>query len=167
MAKTKMSIKFYPVGNADSALIENEDGRYFLIDYYCVSDAEDDKDDRIFLKDELDERLKNKDLEALMITHAHDDHFHGFSDYFWLNYAKEYQSDKRKKINELWVPDAIIWEARYRLLDEKKGIPVVANLSLREKQIQQNYRPIIAVHKWFARRRFAGQSLFLNFPQRH
>jgi len=28
----------------------------------------------------------------------------------------------------------------------------VAALALREKQIQQNYRPIIAVHKWFARR---------------
>jgi adenine-specific DNA methylase len=28
----------------------------------------------------------------------------------------------------------------------------VAGLALREKQIQQNYRPIIAVHKWFARR---------------
>ena len=26
------------------------------------------------------------------------------------------------------------------------------DLALREKQIQQNYRPIIAVHKWFARR---------------
>ncbi len=31
-------------------------------------------------------------------------------------------------------------------------IPLVAALALREKQIQQNYRPIIAVHKWFARR---------------
>lgn len=31
-------------------------------------------------------------------------------------------------------------------------IPFIANLALREKQIQQNYRPIIAVHKWFARR---------------
>jgi hypothetical protein len=31
-------------------------------------------------------------------------------------------------------------------------IPFIAALSLREKQIQQNYRPIIAVHKWFARR---------------
>ncbi|MBN1844672.1 MAG: DUF1156 domain-containing protein, partial [Sedimentisphaerales bacterium] len=28
----------------------------------------------------------------------------------------------------------------------------IADLALREKQIQQNYRPIIAVHKWFARR---------------
>ena len=31
-------------------------------------------------------------------------------------------------------------------------VPMVAGLALREKQIQQNYRPIIAVHKWFARR---------------
>jgi len=31
-------------------------------------------------------------------------------------------------------------------------VPFVAALALREKQIQQNYRPIIAVHKWFTRR---------------
>jgi len=31
-------------------------------------------------------------------------------------------------------------------------IPLVAALALKEKQIQQIYRPIIAVHKWFARR---------------
>lgn len=31
-------------------------------------------------------------------------------------------------------------------------MPLIAGLALREKQIQQNYRPIIAVHKWFARR---------------
>ncbi len=29
---------------------------------------------------------------------------------------------------------------------------LLASLALREKQIQQNYRPVIAVHKWFARR---------------
>ncbi|WP_071527257.1 DUF1156 domain-containing protein [Nodosilinea nodulosa] len=31
-------------------------------------------------------------------------------------------------------------------------IEFTARLALREKQVQQNYRPIIAVHKWFARR---------------
>ena len=31
-------------------------------------------------------------------------------------------------------------------------VAMVAGLALREKQIQQNYRPIIGVHKWFARR---------------
>ncbi|MGV1099638.1 DUF1156 domain-containing protein [Thiovibrio sp. JS02] len=37
-------------------------------------------------------------------------------------------------------------------IEKKFDIPFVAALALREKQIQQNYRPIIAVHKWFARR---------------
>jgi hypothetical protein len=31
-------------------------------------------------------------------------------------------------------------------------ISLIASLALKEKQIQQNYRPIIGVHKWFARR---------------
>ncbi len=37
-------------------------------------------------------------------------------------------------------------------IEENYSIRFVAALALREKQIQQNYRPIIAVHKWFARR---------------
>lgn len=37
-------------------------------------------------------------------------------------------------------------------IERKFDVSFVANLALREKQIQQNYRPIIAVHKWFARR---------------
>jgi adenine-specific DNA methylase len=32
------------------------------------------------------------------------------------------------------------------------SIPFVSELALKEKQIQQNVRPVIAVHKWFARR---------------
>lgn len=38
------------------------------------------------------------------------------------------------------------------MIEQRYDIPFVANLARREKQIQQNYRPIIAVHKWFARR---------------
>lgn len=37
-------------------------------------------------------------------------------------------------------------------IEKKFDIPFISGLALREKQIQQNYRPIIAVHKWFARR---------------
>jgi adenine-specific DNA methylase len=37
-------------------------------------------------------------------------------------------------------------------IEENYSIGFIAALALREKQIQQNYRPIIAVHKWFARR---------------
>lgn len=37
-------------------------------------------------------------------------------------------------------------------IETRFDIALIAALALREKQIQQNYRPIIAVHKWFARR---------------
>ncbi|MCI0747951.1 MAG: DUF1156 domain-containing protein [Verrucomicrobia subdivision 3 bacterium] len=38
------------------------------------------------------------------------------------------------------------------MIERDFDVPFVAELALREKQIQQNYRPVIAVHKWFARR---------------
>lgn len=38
------------------------------------------------------------------------------------------------------------------MIEKNFDIPFISDLALREKQIQQNYRPIIAVHKWFARR---------------
>ena len=38
------------------------------------------------------------------------------------------------------------------MIEKRFNVPFIAELALREKQIQQSYRPIIAVHKWFARR---------------
>jgi adenine-specific DNA methylase len=38
------------------------------------------------------------------------------------------------------------------MIEKDFNIAFVSDLALREKQIQQNYRPVIAVHKWFARR---------------
>lgn len=38
------------------------------------------------------------------------------------------------------------------MIERDFEIPFVAGMALREKQIQQNYRPVVAVHKWFARR---------------
>ena len=39
-----------------------------------------------------------------------------------------------------------------RGIERQFDVAFVSGLALREKQVQQNYRPIIAVHKWFARR---------------
>ena len=38
------------------------------------------------------------------------------------------------------------------MIEKHFDIPFVAQMAQREKQIQQHYRPIIGVHKWFARR---------------
>ena len=37
-------------------------------------------------------------------------------------------------------------------IEDRLDVPFIARLALREKQLQQAYRPIVAVHKWFARR---------------
>lgn len=37
-------------------------------------------------------------------------------------------------------------------IEDSFDVSFIAALALKEKQIQQNYRPLIAVHKWFARR---------------
>ena len=37
-------------------------------------------------------------------------------------------------------------------IERRFEVSLIAGMALREKQIQQNYRPIIGVHKWFARR---------------
>lgn len=57
------------------------------------------------------------------------------------------------------------------MIEKDFDLEFIADLARREKQIQQNYRPVIAVHKWFARRPgtlFRGLLLseFANFPLR-
>ena len=37
-------------------------------------------------------------------------------------------------------------------IERRFDVSLIAEMAFREKQIQQNYRPIIGVHKWFARR---------------
>ena len=64
------------------------------------------------------------------------------------------------------------------MIEECFDIPFVARLALKEKQIQQNCRPYIAVHKWFARRpgtlfralalaEFLGKPVWTTFYESH
>ena len=36
----------------------------------------------------------------------------------------------------------------YPMIERDFDVPFVAQLAQREKQIQQNYRPVIGLHKW-------------------
>jgi ribonuclease BN (tRNA processing enzyme) len=128
-------VTFYPIGNADSVLISLSNEKYVLFDYADKADKEDEDDKRIDLASELEQTVDN-DFDVVAFTHADDDHIHGFSDFFYLEHAKKYQSEDRKKITTLWVPAAIVLEenledeanvlrseARYRLKNGK-GIRV-------------------------------------------
>lgn len=131
----KHILKFFPIGNADCTLFKLSTGKNILFDYADRFCADDPDDKRIDLPKALDEEVKG-DHDVVCFTHADDDHICGFSEYFYLRYAKEYQEGKRKKIEELWVPAAVLLEknldgearilrseTRHRL-KEKKGIRI-------------------------------------------
>ncbi len=55
------------------------------------------------------------------------------------------------------------------MIEDNFDVPFAARAALKEKQIQQAYRPIIAVHKWFARRQELCSVIFcfLNSAKSH
>lgn len=135
------TLTFYPLGNADCCLMETEK-QTFLFDYANVKNVKDKDDLRIDLEQEIRNKLKTRKkdfIDVLIITHADDDHYCGFSKLFYLEHASKYQSDDRIKVTELWVPAAVIndtelpeegkvlrQEARHRL-KKKKGIRVFSS----------------------------------------
>lgn len=131
-------VTFYPLGNADTCLIELDCGAKLLFDY--ANKATDDEDDkRIGLEEALRSVLEESEIDffdAVAFTHLHEDHIQGASDFFYLEHAKKYQGEGRVKIATLYVPAAVIIEdgckneeriiqaeARYRLI-EGEGIRV-------------------------------------------
>jgi len=130
------TIKFYPLGNAETCLLELKDGAKILFDYADMrTEATDD------LRYDIKEELSSiKEFEVVMFSHAHEDHVKGASEFFYLKHAKKYQSDERSHIKELWVSAAFLLdtdlenqsdakiirnEARYRLKNAE-GIKIFA-----------------------------------------
>lgn len=132
-------LTFYPLGNADCCKIDLADGRKMLFDYADCKDKEDEDDLRIDLAKALRDDLESADrnyFDVVAFSHGDMDHIKGSSEFFYLEHASKYQSEKRIRINELWVPAAMIIEegskeesrilrseARYRL-KQGKGIRV-------------------------------------------
>lgn len=108
-------LTFYPLGNADSCLIDLCDGKKLLFDFGNQKNLEDPSDKRINLAETLQENLKDAardNFDIFAITHLDLDHVQGSAEFFWLEHAKKYQGEGRIKIDELWVPAAVICEDR-------------------------------------------------------
>lgn len=136
-------VMFYPVGNGDTSQVITANDRRFLFDFCHRRVAEDDSDPRINLDEALKNELKQAKrdyFDVVAFSHADLDHISGSTNFFELRHAAKYQGNDRIKINELWVPAAMLleeatrdqlsdefalWrkEARARLLDGK-GIKV-------------------------------------------
>lgn len=104
---------FFPLGNADTCLLDLECGKKLLFDFAHWKDAEDENDLRIDLAKTLHRDLEEAGrhrLDVVAFTHVDDDHIHGATDFFYLEHAQKYQNQDRIKISELWVPAAVIVE---------------------------------------------------------
>lgn len=132
---------FYPVGNGDTSQIILSDGRRILFDFCHRNKAENADTPEIDLKAQLKSELqavKRDYFDVVAFTHADLDHIQGSTSFFELQHANVHHGDGRIKINELWVPAAMLLEradndhqseefvflrqeARHRLL-EGKGI---------------------------------------------
>lgn len=105
-------ITCYPLGCADTTLIELRDGRRMLVDYAHTKSGEAD-DKRCDLPTLLKADLKaagRSSYSVVAFTHLDDDHCCGASDFFHLEWATKYQGDGRQKIETLWVPAGALTE---------------------------------------------------------
>jgi beta-lactamase superfamily II metal-dependent hydrolase len=100
-------IVFYPLGCADTTLVQLNDKRSILIDYCHKEDVFDLKG----LKKHWEDNGK-ADFDVVAFSHADKDHVSGMEDLFWLEHAKKYQSNDRPKIKELWVPALFVTEPK-------------------------------------------------------
>lgn len=115
-------LTFFPLGSADSILLQSQNDRMILFDYAAMRNSDDVNDNRADLPTLLRERLihAGKDgFDVVAFTHLDDDHIKGSSEFFYFNHAKKYQDDTRKKIETLWVPATAILEPA---LEGEKGI---------------------------------------------
>lgn len=128
---SKHTLRFYPLGNADTTLISLANGKQILWDYAHMKAEGDEDDERCDLPKELDKHVTG-DFDIVTFTHADRDHIKCFSEYFYLKHAKKYQSDDRKKIKELWVPAAVLLDKQSE--DEAKILKAEARCRLRNKE---------------------------------
>jgi hypothetical protein len=106
-------VSFYPLGNADSYLIELEKGKKLLFDFANKRNPDDEGDKRLDLAAELNSVLDDAErdfFDVVAFTHLDDDHIHGASEFFSFDHAEKYEGGERVKIIEMWVPAAAILE---------------------------------------------------------
>lgn len=105
---------FFPIGNADTTRIDLANGQTVLVDYANMRTSGDDSDPRcdlpVVLKQALDDAGRGYHYDVVCFTHLDTDHIKGASDFFWFRHAAKYQSTDRVKMDEMWVPAAVITE---------------------------------------------------------
>jgi hypothetical protein len=105
---------FYPVKNGDTSQIILSNGKRLLFDFRHLKLGEDEGEPAIDLKSQLQTELANDKrdyYDVLALTHGDLDHVSHSTEFFELWHAPKYQGNGRIKVNELWVPAAMLLES--------------------------------------------------------
>ncbi len=100
-------ITIYPLGNAETILLELSNNKRILIDYAAMR-TEEEGDKRYDITTTL---VKFSSFDVVMFSHAHEDHVKGAKDFFEFDHAEKYQGNGRVKIKELWVSSAFVLDS--------------------------------------------------------
>jgi hypothetical protein len=108
-------LTFYPVGNADTFVIDLAGGEKLIFDYANRRNPGDDDDKRCDLPAELRKDLgKRTNYDVAVFTHLDLDHYDGMTEFFYLDHDKAYQGKvdgkERIKMDVMWVPAAVLTE---------------------------------------------------------
>src|SRR4051812_4904051 len=109
-------LTFYPVGNADTFVIDLAAGEKFIFDYANRRNPAEKNDKRCDLPAELRKDLGTRSYyDVAVFTHLDLDHYDGMTDFFYLEHGKKYQGKAadgkdRIKMNTMWVPAAVLTE---------------------------------------------------------
>jgi len=112
-------------------------GKKCLFDYAATLCQDDSEDKRIDLPKALREDLNNAErdfYDVVAFSHLDLDHIKGSTEFFYLEHDKKFQSKDRIKINELWVPAAVIIEDKETLGEEHAILQKEARYRLLNKQ---------------------------------
>lgn len=126
-------VRFFPIGNADTCVID-ADGRKYVFDFAAPTPQGGD-DLRIDLAKTLRAELKREKrdrVDVVSFSHLDTDHFAGASEFFHLEHARKYQGKGRIRIREMWVPAAAILESKWDQSKEGRIIQAEARHRLKE-----------------------------------
>lgn len=135
-------LTFYPVGNADTFVIDLAKGEKLIFDYANRRNPDDKDDKRCDLPVELRKELdadKRKDYDVAVFTHLDLDHYDGMTDFFYLEHDKKFQGKAadgkdRIKMKVMWVPAAVLTEDLEDEEEESQDIQKEAWHRLENKQ---------------------------------
>ena len=100
------SFTYYPLGNAQTMLLELGNGKKVLFDFANVK-TDDASDKRWNIEEEFEDY---DNIDAVMFTHAHEDHIKGSAEFFRMEYYRT--KDEGVTIGELWLSSAFVADTR-------------------------------------------------------